>query len=168
VTIRSLALMLLASAVSVSCGSSGGDGAPADMFVGRWMVTAGTQKVNCGPSVPVPDSDLKGTFQQLNKDASNTLSIDLTMGCIVKLDAAGSIATVRPNQTCTITVMIGTTSAQVMGTITSGSFAVSGDTATFSYMGSAMGGGGLFNCTFMASGTSSKTAAAPDGGSSGG
>jgi hypothetical protein len=156
VTIRSLALILLASAASLSCGGDGDSGAPADMFVGRWMVTAGTQKVNCGPAIPVPDSDLKGTFQELMKDANNALSIDLTMGCVVKLDVAGSTATVRPNQTCTITVMIGATSAQVMGTITGGTFAVSGQTATFSYMGSAMGG--AFSCTFMASGTSSKAA----------
>jgi hypothetical protein len=152
--------------LALGCGSSDG-GAPADQFVGRWMVTAGTQKVNCGAAIPVPDSDLKGTFQELRKDSNNALSIDLTMGCVVKLDAAGNTATVRPNQTCTITVMVGAMTLMVNGTITSGSFAVSGETANFSYMGSATGAGGLFNCTFMASGTSSKTTATADAGTSG-
>jgi hypothetical protein len=163
---RSLAFLIVTVAVA-NAGCGGDSGGATDPFVGRWMVTAGTQKVNCG-AITVPDSNLAGTFQELKKDTDNTLSIDLTMGCVVKLDVSGTTATVRANQTCTITVMLGNMTLPVNGTITGGKFVVNGTTATFDYMGSATGGGGLFSCTFTASGMSMKTTAAPDAGSSGG
>jgi hypothetical protein len=162
---RSLAFLIVTVALA-NAGCGGDSGGATDPFVGRWMVTAGTQKVNCG-ALTVPDNNLAGTFQELKKDTDNTLSIDLTMGCVVKLDVSGTTATVRPNQTCTITTMVQNMNLSVNGTITGGKFVVNGTTATFDYMGTAMAGG-VFTCTFSASGMSMKSTAPADAGSSGG
>jgi hypothetical protein len=163
ITLRG-AFAALASYALLGCGG-GGDGADIDQFVGRWVVTAGTQTVTC-TGLPIPPMDLKGTSQQLMKDSATTLSIALLDGCTVKLDVAGSTATVRPNQQCTFNAMFMNTTVPVMGTVTGGKFVITGNTAAFDYAGNAMYG--PLMCTLSASGTSMKTAGSPDGGGGGG
>jgi hypothetical protein len=151
---------VLASLVFAGCGGSDEDKtAP---FVGTWTIAAGSQlMVTCPMPLPTFNQQLAGAEQTLAKGTDSDLVMTPLAGCMVKLDVAGKVGTIRPNQTCNLTVM----NLPVAGTISSGSFTLTDTGASFTYAGT--GALGAITCMFTASGTSTKGAAATDGGAVG-
>src|SRR6185436_3399860 len=154
---RLLALALLLPVVS--CGSESDKTAP---FVGTWTVTTGTLTGMC-VGLPMPFTQkLDGGQQTITKNADGSLSISILPGCNIILDVNGSVATLRattPPQMCSFQFSVMGTSLPVRGTFTAGNFTVTGDTASFSYMGMAMAG--PLSCPVTGIGMSKK-GAAPD------
>ena len=155
-----LALVLAAGLVGCGSSGSGGGGDKTAPFVGTWTVVSGTQTTSCPPPVPtIPPAKLDGDHQTIAKATAPgaDLSIAIVAGCNLDMTVDGKVATLKPDQTCTIMTM----GLQVTGKIAAGTFTVDGSTAMFNYNGSALIG--ALTCTFSASGTSMK-GAGPDGG----
>jgi hypothetical protein len=150
-TLRLARWAAIASLAVAGCGSSATEADKTAPFVGPWTAT-GSQMGSCPGLIPSFNQPIDRVAQTITKGTDSDLVMTLFMGCSVKLDVAGNVATIKPGQTCSLTVMM----IMAMGTITSGTFTVTGDTATFKYEGT--GGLGPIACTFMASGTSVKGA----------
>jgi hypothetical protein len=151
--------VVAACALGALAGCGGSDDQPADKtgpFVGTWTAT-GAQMGTCPAPIGSFNQPIDNVVQTISKGTDSDLSMTLFMGCTVKLDVTGTVATIRPGQACSLMVM----GVTAMGAINTGTFTVTGDTASFNYAGT--GGLGPIMCTFSASGTSKKGAATDAG-----
>jgi hypothetical protein len=168
--------LLLAALALAACSSSSNNNEPDKTapFVGNWTVTTGTLTAMCAapPPLNMVNQKLDGGQQVITKAADGSLTITILPGCNVILDVNGTVATLRmttPPQSCTLMF----NGLPVLGTFSSGTFTVTGETASFAYSGT--GSLGTIMCPVSAMGMSMKTpppadggSAPPDGGSSDG
>jgi hypothetical protein len=156
---RQLAALAIAAALFASCGSSSSEADKTGAFVGPWTVNMGAVTGNC-PTLGMVNFKLDGAVQTIVKGTDSDLAVTLLTGCTVKMDVAGSVATVRttPAQTCMISLPQG---FPITATFTGGTFTVAGTTAMFNFSGT--GALGALSCPVMGTGTSTKGAPA-DGG----
>jgi hypothetical protein len=148
----SSALVLVAGLALAGCGSSNSEADKTADFIGTWNAS-GTFTAECPPLLAKTTQPLD-KFQQVVTKGTDSDLVTTTMfaNCSLKMDVNGNLATVKSGQTCTVSVM----GFQAMGTFTSGTFTVTGDTGTFSYAGTGNLAG--VSCTFSAMGTTAKSA----------
>jgi hypothetical protein len=172
---RLKAPLLLAPFLLIACGSSGGgqpDASPdaevdkTAAFVGPWTVSMGTLTATCmGLPMPITQK-LDGAGQNITKNMDGSISQTILTGCNIILDVNGNAATLRvttPPQMCMFPFMSMGVTLQVSGTFTQGNFTVTGNTATFSYVGNATTQPLPLMCTVSGMGTLMK-GAPPDAG----
>lgn len=116
-------------------------------FLGTWTIASANIKGSCGP-LPF-DQPLTG-MQTVAAGTSSDLVFTVQPGCELLMDVTGDTATVRPNQTCSVTVG----QQMVSGTVTSGTMKVAGSMATFDCAGTATIA--TVACNLTLSGTSTK------------
>src|SRR5439155_25715753 len=97
----------------------------------------------------------------ISRGTDADLLIVLLENCTLKLDVAGTVATIRPNQTCMTTVR----GLPVTATFTMGTFTITGDGAAANFSGTAAIGTSL-TCPFTGMASSKKGAATDAGAAS--
>jgi hypothetical protein len=142
---RTAVLLVLAGALAQGCG-----GTEEDSFVGVWTGT-GTVNTRCGMG--------EGMNSALNETITITKGVNAPLlvvvgDCPLQMNEAGFVATVRPGQMCTVK----RNNVTSMATFSSGTFTVSGITATFNLAATFTVGDGalVLQCTYLATGTATK------------
>jgi hypothetical protein len=147
-------LSLAALAATLGLAGCGGEDDNTSQFVGTWRYASGLRTITC-PNLGQRMDQLSGTLT-LNKGVDAPLVVILS-GCSLRLDISGSSATVRPGQICPPmpagTLADGTAITET-DTHQTGSFTVTGNTATIAESGSAqLVFGATEICNFTMNGT---------------
>jgi hypothetical protein len=148
----------LALTAVIGCGGDGESSDPSK-FIGTWEVNAGTAKVMCGGGITLPDQPLAGGKVTLAMGSDSPL-VATVLGCMIKFDVKGNVATARPGQNCMTTLDIGTMTISAALTVTSATFTLSGDTGTLSQAGSAQPSSFPLGCPYQITATAAKTPSA--------
>jgi hypothetical protein len=148
-TLAPALVLMLALAVTPSCGGGGGD--QTVKFLGTWTFSSGQLTPMCA-LITTPFS-LTGLPVVFTKVDDSTISLGIGAACTVKFKVSGAKATVEPNQTCTLDV--GALGPQTVA-IVKWTLMLSGDQIDNDIAGS------ILICT--ASGTAVLTRGGPDAG----
>jgi hypothetical protein len=147
--VRAAALIpALAGLLATGCGS--GDQTNLDDFIGVWAGT-GIANTKCGAGA--------GTNAELNETITITKGVAAPLlvvvgACSLQMDVQGNVATLRPNQTCTLM----RNGLSVNATYSSGHYTVMGIKATFQLAASFTVGEGalVLACSYLADGNATK------------
>jgi hypothetical protein len=145
--------LFLVTLLAAGCGGSSamppGARPELDPFLGAWTITTGQIKGACG-AVPL-DQPLSG-MQTVERGTDSDLVYAIQPSCRLLMDASGNTATVRADQSCTVTAAAG---YAVTGKVSGGSMRLTGPNASaFSCDGSATLLG--MTCTFTITGSATK------------